>query len=503
MEIGVNYQEAYEYIQNIEKQGSVLGLELIRRLLLRLEDPQNRLPIVHVAGTNGKGSTIAFLDSILQSAGYRVGRYISPTVFGYLERFQINGKWMPEARFAELMTRIAPAAEAVSAAYAAERGNEREDGRMGSPIPTDACGNGDTVIRDAVSVGPHAGLTAYEIETAIAFLYFLEERCDIVLLETGLGGRDDATNVADRVLCSVLTAISLDHTRVLGSTVAQIASVKAGIIKPDCPVVVSGENRYAPETGSGPEADPNLEAGTESESDPKSETALSVIEAYAKRQHAPVTVTAPERVRDYSGSPEKQVFSYETAAGNFYEGLQLSVNGEFQVNNCLNALEVIEILRKKGYNISNEAIMTGVRRTSWSGRLERLGGSPEFYLDGAHNPGAIRVLRQFIRQYYGTRRLVFIIGVLADKDYGAMLESITDLADCVIATEPPVKRRLPAKKLAEQIRQRHSCVLETGSCREAVALALREAGREGVIFAFGSLYALGEIKGEWERRHFV
>ena len=250
MEIGVNYQEAYEYIQNIEKQGSVLGLELIRRLLLRLEDPQNRLPIVHVAGTNGKGSTIAFLDSILQSAGYRVGRYISPTVFGYLERFQINGKWMPEARFAELMTRIAPAAEAVSAAYAAERGNEREDGRMGSPIPTDACGNGDTVIRDAVSVGPHAGLTAYEIETAIAFLYFLEERCDIVLLETGLGGRDDATNVADRVLCSVLTAISLDHTRVLGSTVAQIASVKAGIIKPDCPVVVSGENRYAPETGS-------------------------------------------------------------------------------------------------------------------------------------------------------------------------------------------------------------------------------------------------------------
>ncbi len=491
MGIGVNYQEAYEYIQNIEKQGSVLGLELIRRLLLRLNDPQNRLPIVHVAGTNGKGSTIAFLDSILQSAGYRVGRYISPTVFGYLERFQINGKWMPEARFAELMTRIAPVAEAVNAAYEEEHRSDRKDGCKGNPILTDACRDGEPVIRDAVSVGPHTGLTAYEIETAVAFFYFLEERCDIVLLETGLGGRDDATNAADRVLCSVLTAISLDHTRILGSTVAQIASVKAGIIKPDCPVVVSGENRYAPETGCG------------SEAGPESETALSVIEAYAKRQHAPVTVTAPERVRDYSGSPEKQVFSYETAAGNFYEGLQLSVNGKFQVNNCVNALEVIEILRKKGYNISNETIMTGVRRTSWSGRLERLGGSPEFYLDGAHNPGAIRVLRQFIRRYYGTHRLVFIIGVLADKDYGAMLKSITDLADCVIATEPPVKRRLPAKKLAEQIRQRHSCVLETGSCREAVALALREAGREGVIFAFGSLYALGEIKGEWERRHLV
>lgn len=460
----MNWKEAYAYIEQIQKQGNVLGLELLYVLLEKLGNPQNKLNIVHVAGTNGKGSTIAFLEGILKCAGYRVGRYISPTVFGYLERFQVNGAWMTKTQFAELMTQIAPLADAVSERFT--------DGQM----------HIQPVMQDAVSIGKHSGLTAYEIETAAAFLYFLQQQCDIVLLETGIGGRDDATNVAKQVLCSVLTSISLDHMRILGSTPAEIAAVKAGIIKSGCPVVVSGENAGTGRNG-----------------------VLETICNYAADLQSPVVVTRPEAVFGYEGKPGRQRFCYETAAGSLYEKLEISLNGTFQVNNCINALEVIEILRKTGYNIPIQSVYEGVKQTGWSGRLQRISEKPELYIDGAHNPDAVSMLYRFITQYYRNSRLIFIVGVLADKDYRGMLNQLMPLADSVITTEPCSPRKMTAEALAEIIRPMHGHVTAAVSCEEAVQLALQQAEgtdgqKAGVIFAFGSLYYLGDLVKAWEKQ---
>jgi dihydrofolate synthase/folylpolyglutamate synthase len=465
----MDIQQAHTYIDTIQKQGNVLGRKLLRKLLENLGSPQEKLPIVHVAGTNGKGSTIAFLEEILRQAGYKTGRYVSPTVFGYLERFQINGVWMPEETFAELVTELAPYVEQVNADYRAEGGaGNAEQEQIEKPV-------------DAVSVGPHGGLTAYEIETAMAFLYFQRENCDIVLLETGLGGMEDATNVASHVLCSVITAIGLDHTRILGDTIGKIASVKAGIIKPGCPVVVSGENQEGDK-----------------------QAALEAILAYADKQKAPVVVTAPHRIRDYTAEPEKQYFSYETKEGTVYRHLTISLNGRFQLNNCINALEVIEILRKKGYNISNEQIEKALPLTCWQGRISKLGERPDFYVDGAHNPDAVRVLRDFVETYFKEKKIIFIIGVLGDKAYDKMLKTIVPLADFVIATQPDNPRSMPATELAEVISKLGVRVERAASVAEGVEIALEMAKQwsqqDSVIFAFGSLYYLGDVKAAYEQQ---
>ena len=277
----MDFIEAKKWIDSLSRFGSVLGLDNIYELLKRLDNPQNKLRIIHVAGTNGKGSTIAYLSSVLKEAGYKVGKYTSPVVFEYLEMYQINNTNIPEDRFSELVkkTKIA--------------------------------------VEDMVAEGKGQP-TVFEVETAMAYLYFYESSCDVAIIETGMGGDMDATNVCNKVLTSVLVSISLDHTNVLGDSLGEIAGHKAGIIKEGCPVVLYGQ----------------------------SEEVTSVIRQYAKKMKAPLIITKTDSVCE---AP----MTYETYNGIVYEDICPSLAGVHQLKNVCTVLEVIEQIKLQGFDIPN------------------------------------------------------------------------------------------------------------------------------------------------------
>ena len=424
----MDYKQAYLYIQEAMKKGSVLGLTNIKELLRRLGNPQNKLPIIHIAGTNGKGSTLAFISTILKCAGYKVGRYISPTIFEYRERIQINEKYISEKSFAKIISRIKP------------------------------------IVFDMHKDG-YEGPTAFELETVISFIYFLEEQCDVVVLETGLGGEEDATNVMEQVLCSVITSISLDHVDILGDTIEKIAKVKAGIIKEKCPVVVAKQE----------------------------DNIIKEIKRKAFEKNSPLIITKNYTINVNKCEAFHQSFTYESHNKINYHNMEISLLGLHQISNCVTALEVIEILRQKGYNISDEAVRRGCIETKWPGRLECISRSPLFFVDGAHNPDAVEKLRESIEMYFTKRKIVFIMGVLSDKDYEKMIEIISPLASKIITVEPENPRKLPARELAQKISDLHLDVTAADGYKQAIMQAIDTAGEKGVIIAFGSLYYLGDL----------
>lgn len=424
----MNYQEARCYIDETMKYGSVLGLATIRELLRRLDHPQDKLKIIHIAGTNGKGSALAYISTILTEAGFRVGRYISPVIFSYRERIQINEAYITKEAFAELVSVIRVTI--------------------------------DSMIRDGFT---HP--TAFEIETALSFMYFLRESCDFVVLETGLGGRDDATNVMKQVVCSVITSISLDHMQYLGETVEEIASHKAGIIKENCPVILYHQKKEVEE----------------------------VIYSIAKDRKSIVCVTKPESLKVQESVIGHQAFSYETSRGNLYKDLEIKLNGSVQLYNACTAIETVELLKEQGYVITEDQIRTGLKSTVWRGRLEQIGSKPLFLVDGAHNPDAAERLREAIITYLKGKRIVYIMGVLADKDYQKIIASTAELADFIITFTPDNPRALHGFKLAKEIREQNPHVEFRESLESAVDTAYEAAGQEDVILAFGSLSYLGEL----------
>ena len=419
----MNYIEARVYLDEVSKYGSVLGLESMRELLHRLGDPQNELKFIHISGTNGKGSVLAYLSTILTGAGYRTGRYISPTLFSYRERIQVDGEYIEKESLARHVTAIAAAAEEMQ--------------KAGLPSPT-----------------------AFEMETALAFLYFKEKRCDIVTLEVGCGGLLDATNVITTTLMEVIASISMDHTDLLGDTLAKIAAQKAGIIKPDT-MVVSAQQ--------------------------KSEAA-QVIEDTCKEQHCTLQMVDESKISNVHYGAEGQTFSYKT-----WENVAISLAGSYQIKNAALALEGVEALRKLGYALSDQQVREGLLHTAWRGRFTTLRRDPTVIIDGAHNPAAARELKDSLERYFPGKTLYYVMGMFKDKDYAQVIDLTAPLARHIITVETPGNpRAMPARELAEAVGKVNPSVEWADSVAHGVEKALAMAGKEDAVIVFGSLSFLGE-----------
>ena len=419
----MNYKEARVYLDEVSKYGSVLGLESMRELLRRLGDPQNELKFIHISGTNGKGSVLAYLSTILSGAGYRTGRYISPTLFSYRERIQVDGEYIEKESLACHVTAIAAAAEDMQ--------------KAGLPSPT-----------------------VFEIETALAFLYFKEKRCDIVTLEVGCGGLLDATNVITTTLMEVIASISMDHTDLLGDTLARIAAQKAGIIKPDT-MVVSAQQ--------------------------KSEAA-QVIEDTCKEQHCTLQMVDESKISNVHYGAEGQTFSYKT-----WENVAISLAGSYQIKNAALALEGVEALRKLGYALSDQQVREGLLHTAWRGRFTTLRRDPTVIIDGAHNPAAALELKESLERYFPGKMLYFVMGMFKDKDYAQVIDLTAPLARHIITVETPGNpRAMPARELAEAVGKVNPSVEWADSVAHGVEKALAMAGKEDAVIVFGSLSFLGE-----------
>ena len=419
----MNYIEARVYLDEVSKYGSVLGLESMRELLRRLGDPQNELKFIHISGTNGKGSVLAYLSTILTGAGYRTGRYISPTLFSYRERIQVDGEYIEKESLARHVTAIAAAAEEMQ--------------KAGLPSPT-----------------------AFEMETALAFLYFKEKRCDIVTLEVGCGGLLDATNVITTTVMEVIASISMDHTDLLGDTLAKIAAQKAGIIKPDT-LVVSARQQ---------------------------EEAMQVIEDTCKEQHCALQAVDESKICDVRCGAEGQTFSYKV-----WENVTISLAGSYQIKNAALALEGVEALRQLGYALSDQQVREGMAHTVWRGRFTTLRRDPTVIIDGAHNPAAALELKESLERYFPGKTLYFVMGMFKDKDYAQVIDLTAPLARHIITVETPGNpRAMPARELAEAVGKVNPSVEWADSVAHGVEKALAMAGKEDAVIVFGSLSFLGE-----------
>lgn len=432
----MTYDEAMKFIKETEKLGSVPGLESITSLLERLGNPQNELKIVHVAGTNGKGSTISFISGILAAAGYRIGIYISPVVFSYHEKLQIityNGTLNNE--------------------YISE-----ENVCRALEIIKSAC---DEMINDGL-----AHPTAFEIETAMAFLYMQREQVDFLILETGMGGRLDATNIVSCPICSVLTSVSLDHMQFLGNTLERVAYEKAGIMKPNSCVITSNQAAEV----------------------------LDVFNNKANELGIPIIIADSSKVTDIRYFDSYTSFDYPD--NNKSEKYKICMLGKYQVQNAVLAIETTRRMKTMGYAISKEAIRKGIWLSKWRGRFGQISQAPDIYIDGAHNEEAARQLRDSIEIYFTNRRLIFMIGVLADKDYKSMVRILAPMADTIITLTPDNQRALTSNKLADEVRAYCSRVFDEKDTCHALKRAYMEAGDDDVIVAFGSLTFLdGLSKG--------
>lgn len=428
----MDYSQAREFIEKARQYGSVYSLDGIRGLMCRLGNVQDKLSVLHVAGTNGKGSVCAMLAGILQAAGLRVGLYSSPAVFVPEEIIKVNGKNIPQEDFAAAVQDVCMACAGML-----------QDGLM------------------------HP--TAFEIETAAAFCYFYRERCDFVVLETGLGGGLDATNLISEPACSIFTSISRDHTAILGESLAEIAAVKAGIVKPGCPCVSAVQH---------PEV-------------------MEVLQKAA--QAAGSIIHTPENfitVREFGYDGRESTFC---AAWQGEDGpKQLSgtfpLPGACQRSNLECVLTVISVLRGKGMCISGQAILDGLSNISLPGRLERIFKEPDFYIDGCHNEGAALFLRETAQNCFTKRPIVYIIGVLADKEYGKVLRIMLPYADKVFTVTPDNPRALNGQELACHARRLGADAVYVADMPKAAMLAIEEAGPGGIVLAFGSFSYLGELK---------
>lgn len=426
-------------IEELKKRGSVPGLDAIEGLLEELGHPEDKLKIVHIAGTNGKGSIFAYLSSILIAAGFKVGRYISPTISCYEERFQINGEYIIKDKLARLYNIV-------------EEAMKREEEKTG--------------------LKP----TLFEVETAISFLYFKEEKVDYALIEVGMGGRMDATNVIRHPELTVISSISYDHQAFLGDTLEEIAWQKAGIIKESCPVVLS-EN---------------------------SDEVCKVIEQEATKKKVKCIEIKPTDYEVLSETPYGSTFLWKE------QRYETKLPGRHQVSNAVTALAASEYLFRKDYEKNNarkaiaeeldemnvkSAQQGGIIRTCWPGRLEVLKKEPLFYRDGAHNPDGAKKLAAFLQKYFTNKKIIYIMGVLKDKEYKKMLRYLMPMAKEVYVFKPKNERGLSAQILADTIKEvADVSVTIESDVNAAVFRALDTAKPDDVLVACGSLSFMEEME---------
>ena len=423
----MNYEEAMNFIQNTNKFGSVVGLDNIRELLERLGNPQDQLRVVHIAGTNGKGSTLAFLAGIFRESGYRAGRYVSPASFSYEERFRINEENISKKDLCFYMEKIKNVAE--------------------------------EMVKDGLS---HP--TMFEIETALSFLYFLDKKVDVVLLETGMGGRLDATNVVKKPIATVIASIGMDHMQFLGDTLEKIASEKAGIIKEGCPVISYDNTKEVNE----------------------------VIKNKAKQMHAKVTFVNSAGIRVLQESLNGESFSYRSSDGRWYEKIEIPLLGRHQINNAALALETLNVI-KNYYCISDFQTEDGMRKTIWRGRIEILEREPMVICDGAHNPDGAKSLLSFLQNNFTNQRLIYIMGVLSDKDYEQMVQILAPSADKIYTVAPDNPRALSSRELCNCISKYHQNVEERQRLAECLSEVRQKAEKDDVIIICGTLSFQNEL----------
>ena len=422
----MNYSEARAYVDSTEKFGIRPGLERITKMMTYLGNPQDKLKFVHVAGTNGKGSTCTMLASVLTGAGYKTGLFTSPFVIDFRERFMVDGEMISEEEFSELMTRV-------------------------------------STVNDILEKSG-CNLTQFELITAVAFLWFAQKECDVVVLECGLGGRLDSTNVIRESLCSVITKISLDHTAILGDTVEKIAAEKAGIIKPGCPVVLA----------------PN-----------QPQEAVSVIVRKCAELGCPLTVSGMDTVSVKAMLP--------TMTEAFYGGLRMMVPlaGPHQVENAVTAVNVARELNERGFRLSDKKIVAGIAQAHIPARFEIISHSPLVVIDGAHSPDGIDALCRSIDSLLGGRSIIGVIGMLKDKEYEQALSKIIPRFDRVITVTPDSPRALSAKELAacaEQFAGEGVTVRPMDHLRKAAAAALDMTDEAAAVVVCGSLYLASAMR---------
>ncbi len=415
----MDYREALEYIDGMQWFGSKPGLERVGALLEKLGDPQRELKFVHIAGTNGKGSCAAMTASVLKAAGYKTGLFTSPYLYRFNERMQINGHEIDDDVLAALVTEIKPLAEAM------------ED------HPTE-----------------------FELMTAAALLWYRRENCDLVVLEVGLGGRFDATNIIGTPEAAVIMNIGLDHTKVLGDTVEKIAAEKAGIIKPGCDCVLYEQQ----------------------------ESVEAVIRARCTETGALLHVADFAGINREFDSLEGQVFSYR---GDSYA---LPLLGAHQLKNAAVVIETVKVLRAKGWKLPQEDVEHGLYSVSWPARFEVVHDQPYFVVDGGHNPQCARTVADNLKNYFPDTRHVLLVGVLADKDYRSLAEILDETADEYVCVTPENSRALPAEELAEYLGRFGKPVTACGSIKEGVSAAIDAAAGSGMVCAVGSLYMAGAVR---------
>ncbi len=420
----MNATEAIEYIHSVCWKGSIPGLGRTQELLAKMSNPERKLKFVHIAGTNGKGSTAAMTASILRQAGYRTGLYTSPYIYRFHERMQVDGVEISDTELAEITEYVKPLAQSMAQ----------------SP-------------------------TEFELVCCIAFEFFLRKNCDIVVLEVGMGGAFDATNVIGVPEVAAITNIGLDHTEVLGDTVEKIAETKAGIFKEGGRAVVY-------------RAKPSVE---------------EVYEKICQERNVKLRKADFESLQLRSHGLEGQIFD----CGGRKE-LFLPLLGDHQLHNAAVVLGIIDSLIDAGWKISEGDIRQGLKNTRWPGRFDIMSRDPLFIIDGGHNPQCIEALVKNIRDYLAGKRVIVLTGVLADKDYVDMYQPVMELVEQFVCITPPNPRRLEAQALAEHLGRVGAVATPCASIPEGVQTAKRLAGADGVVLCFGSLYSIGAIRDALE-----
>ncbi|MBO5937921.1 MAG: bifunctional folylpolyglutamate synthase/dihydrofolate synthase [Clostridia bacterium] len=420
----MTYEEALDYIHSVNWTFCKPGLERITRLCEALGNPQKELRFVHVAGTNGKGSFCAMLDSILRAAGFHTGRYTSPYLRFFNERMCIDGTPIPNEELAELTERIKP-------------------------------------IADAMEDKP----TEFELITAIGFEYFRRHGVDVVILEVGMGGRLDSTNLIRNPLLSVITGIALDHTAFLGDTVEAIAREKAGIIKDGAPILFGGDD----------------------------ESAARVIEVVAQEKGSDFYRVDYEKLTVRSMTLDGTEFDF----GERRE-LHLSLLGAYQPRNACVVLSAVDLLRERGMSISEDAVREGLAAAEWCGRFEKLLDDPIFLFDGAHNPQGVASAVESLGQYFD-EKVYLLSGVLRDKDYTAIARDLSSVAERAFTMTPDNPRALDAKEYAKTLCECGVAAEPYPTLRDALRAALDAAKRDRKpLVCLGSLYVYAELVKELE-----
>ncbi len=425
----MNYREALDYIHGTKKFGSKLGLDNIRELLGLLGNPHNDLKFIHVAGTNGKGSTSSFLANILIEGGYKVGLFTSPYLEVFNERIRINNQDISDDSLAKITFKVKDKVE------------EMLNKGMNHP-------------------------TEFEIVTAIAMQYYKDEKVDFVVLEVGLGGRYDSTNVINDSLASVITTISMDHIDILGDTIGKIAYEKAGIIKDNGFVI----------------------------SYPQEKEAQEVIKDVAEKKNAKLTLVPTEKLEVIEATEFGSKFNFEYKDMKMSD-LEIQLIGAHQTQNAATALTTILALKKEGLiSTSEEAIRKGLKGTKWSGRLEVLRRKPTFLIDGAHNIQGIQALKRTLKDIFKYDKLILGIAILADKDVDHMIEELVPIADKIVVTEANIFRAMKAEDLAAKIEKINNSVIVENNIEKAVQKTFELASENDLIVFSGSLYLIGDVR---------